>query len=64
MPFLIWGISGLTGLVAGIIYEKESNKKVVEAAVENKNDPGLNFWDKAIMAAAGVAAYWIYKGAK
>ena len=64
MPVLIWGVSALSGLVAGIIYEKESNKKVVEAAVENKENPNLSFWDKAIMAAAGVAAYWIYKRAK
>lgn len=61
MPILVWGISALGGLVAGIIYEKESNKKVVEAAVESTNSPNLSFWDKAIMAAAGVAAYWIYK---
>lgn len=64
MPILVYGLSALGGLIAGIVYEKESNKKVVEAAVENKNDPGLNFWDKLIMAAAGVAAYWIYKRAK
>ena len=63
MPVLVWGLSALSGVVAGIIYEKESNKKVVEAAVENKDNPNLGFWDKAIMAAAGVAAYWIYKRA-
>ena len=64
MPFLIYGISALSGLVAGIIYEKESNKKVVAAAVENQNNPSLTWWDKALMAGAGVAAYWIYKGTK
>ena len=64
MPFLVYGLSALSGVLAGIIYEKESNKKVVEAAVDNQNNPSFSWWDKAIMAAAGVAAYWIYKKGK
>lgn len=64
MPVLIWStVASLVGLVSGIIYEKESNKTIIESA--GKNDSvNLNFWDKALMAAAGVAAFWVWKNAK
>lgn len=64
MPVVIWSAAAsLIGIVAGMIYEKESNKKVVESITKN-DTPKLNWCDKAIMAAAGVAAYWIYRGTK
>ena len=62
MPILIWStIAGALGLVSGLIYEKESNKQIVEQASGN---PNLTFWDKTLMAAAGIAAYWIYRTTK
>lgn len=62
MPILIWStIAGAAGLISGLIYEKESNKKVVETV---SNAAGVMPWDKIVMAAAGVAAYWIYRSTK
>lgn len=64
MP-LIWSFgSALAGLVAGMIYEKENNKKIVENVSAAQDKTGLNTWDKIIMATAGVAAYWIYRSSK
>ena len=62
MPFLWIGISSLAGIVTGLMYEKETTKKVVEA-VKSDTSSGVSFswWDKTLMAAAGVAAYYIYK---
>ena len=63
MPIFIWsGIASVAGIVAGMIYEKESNKKIVES-VSDAATGGLP-WDKILMAAAGVAAYWIYRSTK
>lgn len=63
MPVLIWSsVASIAGIVAGMIYEKESNKKVVETVATAANG-GLP-WDKIVMAAAGVAAYWIYRSSK
>lgn len=64
MPVLIWSlVASLVGITSGIIYEKESNKTIIESA--GKNDSvNLSFWDKALMAAAGVAAFWVWKNAK
>lgn len=60
MPVLIWsGIASVAGIVAGMIYEKESNKKIVETVAT-----GGFPWDKFVMAAAGVAAYWVYRSTK
>lgn len=62
MPVLLWStIAGAAGLISGLIYEKESNKKVVESV---STAGGGMPWDKIIMAAAGVAAYWIYRSTK
>ena len=68
MPVLIWsGIASIAGVIAGIIYEKESNKKVVvtvASAATGGNETRRNCYDKALMAAAGIAAYWIYRSTK
>lgn len=61
MPVLIWStIAGLGGLVSGLLYESESNKKLVE----NTGGQTFGFWDKALMIGAGIAAYWIYRTTK
>lgn len=61
MPFLWVGLSSLAGIITGVIYEKETSKKVVE---EKAGSPSFSWWDKLLMAAGGVAAYYIYKKVK
>lgn len=63
MPVFFYGLSALAGMVAGAIYEKESNQQLVETASGSFN-ANLNFWDKCLMAAAGLTAYWIYRSTK
>lgn len=61
MPVLVWSaIAGLGGLVSGLLYESESNKKLVE----NTGGQSFGFWDKTLMVGAGIAAYWIYRTTK
>lgn len=65
MPFLWIGISSLAGIITGVLYEKETTKKVVEVAqAKADTTPVFSWWDKLVMAAAGVAAYYIYKKVK
>ena len=66
MPVLLWsGISGLVGIVAGLIYQNETNKEVVQAtSAVAPVQKDLACWKYAIFAAAGVAAYWIYRSTK
>lgn len=62
MPFLWLGISSLAGIVTGILYEKETTKKVVEVVkTQADSGPSFSWWDKLVMAGAGVAAFYIYK---
>ena len=60
MPFLWIGLSGLAGVITGLVYEKESGTKTV-AEVASSSSPESFPYDKLIFAAAGVAAYYIYK---
>lgn len=66
MPFLWIGISSLAGILTGVLYEKETGTKTVaEVAQSSQNStPALSWYDKALMAAAGIAAFWIYKKAR
>ncbi len=59
MPLIWIGVSALAGVLTGIVYEKETETPVV-----SQNTPSFSWWDKAIMAAAGVAAFWIWRSTK
>lgn len=60
MPLVWIGISALSGILTGIIYEKETETPVVQES----STPSFSWWDKLIMAGAGIAAYYIYKKVK
>lgn len=60
MPLLWVGISALGGILTGIIYEKETDTSIVQTPAT----PSFSWWDKALMAAAGVAAFWIWRSTK
>lgn len=60
MPFVWIGVSALAGVLTGIVYEKETETPVVQ----DSSSPSFSWWDKAIMAAAGVAAFYIYRSTK
>lgn len=64
---LVWiAGSAVTGVITGLVYEKESNKKVVEdlAAAAGSSEPKFTWLDKALFAAAGVAAFYIYRSTR
>lgn len=58
MPFLWIGISALSGVLTGVLWEKEEETPIVKDA-----NTGLAFswWDKTLMAVAGISAYYIWK---
>lgn len=60
MPLVWIGISALSGILTGIVYEKETETPVVQES----NGLSFSWWDKLLMAGAGVAAYYIYKKVK
>ena len=66
MPVLIWsGISGLVGVIAGLVYQSETNKEVVKAtSATAPSQAQVTCWKYAVFAAAGVAAYWVYRSTK
>ena len=65
LPILWIAASAATGIVTGLIYEKESNKKVVEdLSAATTGEPRFSWTDKAIMAAAGIAAFYIYRSTR
>ena len=65
---LIWiAGSAIAGIATGLVYEKESNKKIVEdisAAASSKSEPTISWIDKAIMAGAGVAAFYVWRSTR
>lgn len=62
MPFVWLAVSGLAGVITGLIYEKESGTKTVaEVAQTAQPEKEVFPYKTAIFAAAGVAAYYIYK---
>lgn len=59
MPLLWIALSGLSGLVVGTVYEKETAQQVVTTP----NSPSFSWWDKTLLVALGLGAYYIYKKA-
>ena len=55
-----WIISGLTSFLVGIVYEKATDKEVIESVSQNVD---LSWWDKTLLVALGLGALWIYKKA-
>jgi hypothetical protein len=65
MPFVWAALSGLAGIVTGLMYEKESGTKTVAEVAKTTSPASDTFpYDKLIMAAAGVAAFYIYRKVK
>lgn len=60
MPFVWWGLAGLSSFILGVVYEKESGKPVIDST----SGANLSWWDKTLLVALGLGAYWIYKKAK
>lgn len=60
MPFVWWGLAGLSSFILGVVYEKESDKPVIESS----SGLDLSWWDKTLLVTLGLGAYWIYKKAK
>lgn len=60
MPLVWWGLAGLSSFFLGVIYEKESDKPIVESS----NGIDLSWWDKTLLVALGLGAYYIYKKVK
>lgn len=58
MPIVWIVLSGLGGLVSGIIYEKETDEKIAQTT---DTTPSFSWWDKTLMVAAGIAALYIFK---
>ena len=60
MPFLWWGLAGLSSFILGVVYEKESDKPVIDST----SGANLSWWDKTLLVVLGLGAYWLYKKAK
>ena len=55
-----WIISGLVSFVTGIVYEKATEQPVIEST----KSIDLSWWDKTLLVALGLGAYFIYKKVK
>lgn len=66
LPVVWIAASAVTGVITGLVYEKESNKKVVEniAAAAGSDEPKFTWIDKLLFAGAGVAAFYIYRSTR
>lgn len=64
---LVWiAGSAVTGVITGLVYEKESNKKVVEniATATGSDEQKITWLDKLLFAGAGIAAFYIYRSTR
>ena len=60
MPVLGWIASGLASFVIGIVYEKATDEPVVDSS----SGTNVSWWDKTLVVALGMGAYYIYKKVK
>ena len=60
MPLIWVGLSGLASFIVGVVYEKESEKPIVDSS----SGVDLSWWDKTLLVALGLGAYWIFKKVK
>lgn len=60
MPVVGWLLSGLSSFIIGVIYEKATEKPVVESTTGQN----LSWWDKTLLVGLGLGAYYIYKKVK
>ena len=60
MPVLGWIASGLASFVIGIVYEKATDEPVVDCS----SGTNVSWWDKTLLVALGLGAYYIYKKVK
>lgn len=60
MPLIWVGLSGLASFIVGIVYEKESEKPIIDSS----SGVDLSWWDKTLLVALGLGAYWIFKKVK
>lgn len=60
MPVLGWIASGLASFVIGIVYEKSTDEPVVDSS----SGANVSWWDKTLLVALGLGAYYIYKKVK
>ena len=58
MPLIWLGISAAGGLLTGLLWESETEEPIVK---DVNTGLTLSWWDKTLMAAAGIAAYYIWK---
>ena len=61
MPFVWALISAGAGILTGIVYEKETDESVVKDTATGST---LTWYDKTLMAGAGLLAFYIYKKVK
>ena len=60
MPLIWVGLSGLASFIVGVVYEKESEKPIIDSS----SGVDLSWWDKTLLVALGLGAYWIFKKVK
>ena len=60
MPLVWWGLAGVTSFVLGIVYEKESEQPTLNSS----SGADLSWWDKTLLVALGLGAYYIFKKVK
>lgn len=58
MPLLWIGLSALTGVITGVLWEDEEETPIV---TDTKTGLAFSWWDKTLMAIAGISAFYIWK---
>lgn len=58
MPLIWIGLSALTGVITGVLWEDEEETPIV---TDTKTGLAFSWWDKTLMAIAGISAFYIWK---